>query len=160
MALIVKDRLETSRQSISDYQRGLTLVEVLIVLVIFGVLLSLVIFMGRGALDNQEEQAAIRSIQQSIWQGSSAASARGRNTELTLTGRLIEVREAGTGRVIRSEELPRGISTNLPTLVFTPPGKISSDSFALVSNGIRVTSSAGTTLLSVSIIGEVIAEKE
>lgn len=132
----------------------------LVVLGILGVLLVLFVFVGRGALETQQENAAVRSIQQSVWQGASAASARGRNTELKLVGRRVEVREVGSGRLIRSEDLPSGVTTSLPTLVFTPPGKISAASFALVENGITVTGSKGTTKLVVSIIGEVIAEKE
>lgn len=138
---------------------GVTIIEFLVVLGILGILLGLFMVFGRGALDSQQEQAAIRSIQQSVWQGSSGASARGRNTELVLTGRRIEVREIGSGRVIRTEELPAGVSTNLPRLVFTPPGKISSESFASVQDGITVTTSKGTTTLRVSVIGEVLAER-
>lgn len=140
--------------------RGITMVEMLVVLGVLGVLLGLSVFSGRGALERQQEKAAIRSIQQSVWQGASAASARGRNTELVLVGRRIDVREVDSGRLVRTEELPSGVTTNLPNLVFTPPGKISADSFALVRDGISVSSSAGTTMLQVSIIGEVIAEAE
>lgn len=138
--------------------QGVTIIEILVVVAILGVLFGIGAFFGRGALEGQQEQAAVRSIQQSIWQGSSAASARGRNTELTLTGRVIEVRESGTSRMLRTEELPTGVTTNLPSLVFTPPGKISADSFLTVEDGITVTTRAGTTLLRVSIIGEVIEE--
>jgi len=77
-----------------------------------------------------------------------------------LTGRRIDVREVDSGRLVRTEELPAGVLTNLPRLVFTPPGKISTDSFALVADGISVSTSRGTTTLRVSVIGEVIAEKE
>lgn len=153
------ERLFTSRREARS-KRGFTIIEMLVILAILGVLLALFAFMGRGALDTQQEKAAIRSIQQSVWQGASAASARGRNTELKLVGRNVEVREVGSGRLIRTEELPNGVTTNLPTLVFTPPGKISDASFALVEDGITVTGSKGTTRLVVSIIGEVIAEKE
>lgn len=139
---------------------GFTLIELLLVLAILGVVLGIAAMTGRGALAGNQERAAIRSIQQSVWQGATAASARGRNTELIHTGRLLQVREVDSGRVIRSEELPAGIATSLPNLVFTPPGKISAASFATVENGITVQSSSGTTLLRVSIIGEVIAEKQ
>lgn len=139
---------------------GFTLIEVLVVLAIMGILFGIFAFSNRGALTSQQEQAAIRSIQQSVWQGASAASARGRNTELIHSGRTVVVREVDSQRVIRTEELPAGIGTNLPNLVFTPPGKISASSFALVSDGITVTSGSGTTLLRVSIIGEVIAERQ
>ncbi|MFA5552536.1 MAG: hypothetical protein WDA03_13085 [Trueperaceae bacterium] len=161
-----------TRLSIGDHRRsfyrsavlgrasGITIIETLVVLAIAGILFALMVSSGRGTLESQQEQAAIRSIQQSIWQGSSAASARGRNTELTLTGRRIDVREVDSGRLVRTEELPAGVLTNLPRLVFTPPGKISTDSFALVADGISVSTSRGTTTLRVSVIGEVIAEKE
>lgn len=139
---------------------GITIIELLVVLAILGILFGVAAFGGRGALDRQQEAAAVRSIQQSVWQGASAASARGRNTELTLTGRQIIVREVDSGRLVRTEELPAGVTTNLPRLVFTPPGKISSDSFPSVAEGITVNTSTGTTTLRVSIIGEVIAERE
>ena len=140
--------------------QGFTLIELLIVLAIMGILLGIFAFTNRGALTGQQERAAIRSIQQSVWQGASAASARGRNTELVHSGRTVVVREVDSQRVIRTEDLPAGIGTNLPNLVFTPPGKISASSFELVADGITVTSSSGTTLLKVSIIGEVIAERQ
>ena len=143
-----------------ERSKGLTLLEVLAVLAILAVLLALAVLNGRGALTGQQDRAAVRSIQQSIWQGASAASARGRNTELVLSGRQVIVREVGSGRLVRTEELPAGVTTNLPHLIFAPPGKISADSFALVEDGITVNTSAGTTLLKVSIIGEVIAEGE
>lgn len=141
------------------FRQGFTILEILVVLAILGIVLVISAIMGRGALTNQEELSAIRSIQQSIWQGASAASARGRNTELIHTGRRVEVREVGTGRLIRTEELPSGVTTTLPNLVFTPPGKISSDSFALVTDGISVNTAKTSTLLRVSIIGEVVAER-
>jgi len=152
--------MRSNTESLGRRTQGVTLIELLIVLAILGVLLGIFAFTNRGALTSQQEQAAIRSIQQSVWQGASAASARGRNTELVHSGRTVVVREVDSQRVIRTEELPTGIGTNLPNLVFTPPGKISASSFALVSDGITVTSSSGTTLLRVSIIGEVIAERQ
>lgn len=139
---------------------GVSIVELLVVLAILGIIVGIATLSGRGALQSQQEQAAIRSIQQSIWQGASGASARGRNTELTLTGRRIDVREVGSGRLVRTEELPSGVTTNLPSLVFTPPGKISADTFPLVADGITVATIKGTTVLKVSIIGEVVAEGE
>lgn len=139
---------------------GITLIEMLVVLAVLGLVFGIAVFSNRGALTSQQEQAAIRSIQQAVWQGASAASARGRNTELIHVGNRIEVREVGSGRLIRREDLSTGISTSLPNLVFTPPGKISEQSFALVADGITVHSSAGTTVLRVSVIGEVVAERE
>lgn len=139
---------------------GITLIELLIVLAVLGVVIGIAVFSNRDALRGQQEQAAIRSIQQSVWQGASAASARGRNTELTHVGNRIEVREVGTGNLIRSEDLPSGISTSLPNLVFTPPGRISDATFGAVADGITVQSSSGTTQLRVSIIGEVVAVRE
>lgn len=151
--------LGNNREVVNSSKCGFTILEILIVLAVLGVVLGISAIMGRGALENQEDLSAIRSIQQSIWQGASAASARGRNTELIHTGRRVEVREVGTGRLIRTEELPIGVTTSLPNLIFTPPGKISATSFALVTDGISVSTAKATTLLRVSIIGEVIAER-
>lgn len=139
---------------------GFTLIELLVVVAVLSVVIGIAVFSSRDTLRGQQEQSAIRSIQQSVWQGASAASARGRNTELIHTGRQIEIREVGTGNLIRSEELPAGVITSLPNLVFTPPGRISDVSFAEVADGITVQSSSGTTLLRVSIIGEVVAVRQ
>lgn len=139
---------------------GFSLVEVLVVIGILAIVGTLALVSTRGRLVEQQERAAIRSIQQSVWQGATAASARGRNTELVQLGRQFIVREVDSGRVIRTDDLPQGITTSLPYLVFTPPGKISAASFEAVADGITVQSTKGVTILRVSIIGEVVADRE
>lgn len=161
MRFSVEDRSRRELPS-GDFalQQGVTLIEILVVLGIIAVIAGFGVFGNRGMLIDQQERAAIRSIQQSIWQGATAASARGRNTELLHVGSRVEIREVGSGVLVRSEDLPQGISTSLPNLVFTPPGKISDSSFALVADGIEVNSSRGTQTLRVSVIGEVLLETE
>lgn len=140
--------------------QGFSLIEVLVVTGILAIVGTLIFMSTRGPLVEQQERAAIRSIQQSVWQGATAASARGRNTELLQLGQRFIVREVDSGRVIRTDDLPQGITTSLPNLVFTPPGKISEASFEAVADGITVQSTKGVTHLRVSIIGEVVADRE
>lgn len=104
------------------------MIELLIVIAIIGIILTIGVFNGRQALNTQEETAALNSLRQSVWQGATAASARGEVTELVRSGDRLEV-ITSNGEILRSETLPAGVTSNLPQgtiLVFTPPGKIDS----------------------------------
>ena len=107
------------------------MVELLIVLAIIGIILSVGVFNGRRALTAQEERAAVNTLRQTSWQGATAAAARGRPVIMVRDGRRLSLRlDNADGQVLRSEELPAGVDTNLPNgtvLVFTPPGKIRTD---------------------------------
>lgn len=141
--------------------KGLTLLELLVVVAIIGVVAGIGVFNGRRALQSQQEQAAVRSIQQSIWQGATAASARGIETELVRSGSQLLVREVLSGRILRREELPAGVSTNLPTgqvLRFTPPGQIARTTLDALPRPLWVQTSDRRYHLRVSLIGEVRAE--
>lgn len=143
------------------HNRGLSIIELLIVLALVGILSSIGVFNGLRALQGQQEQAAVRSIQQSIWQGATAASARGVETELVRNGRQLLVREVVSGRMLRREELPVGVSTNLPTgqvLRFTPPGQIARATLEALPNPLVVEITNRRYQLRVSLIGEVRAE--
>lgn len=140
---------------------GITLLELLVVVAIIGVVAGIGVFNGLRALQGQQEQAAVRSIQQSIWQGATAASARGVETELVRDGRQLLVREVVSGRTLRREELPAGVSTNLPTgqvLRFTPPGQIARTTLAALPEPLWVQITDRRYRLRVSLIGEVRAE--
>lgn len=136
---------------------GVTMIELLIVLAILGVVLALGVFNGRQALASRQEQAAINTIRQSIWQGATAASSRGRTVTLNRTGRILELR-AGEA-IIRRDELPSGITINLPqgiVLEFNPPGKVVPETLtALMDTNPSVSAGGRTYLLEVSLIGEV-----
>lgn len=138
-------------------EAGLTLVELLIVLAIVGIVLAIGFFNGRGLLEGRQEAAAVNSLRQSVWQGATAASARGRSVQLFLNGRSLEVRDGAT--VIRRDELPAGVSTNLPqgvVLSFTPPGKVTPASLAAVEAiSPYISTGKGVYHLQFSLIGEV-----
>src|SRR5690606_4093652 len=85
------------------------------------------VMVGRPVVQGQEAAAAVRTVQQSVWQGATAAASRGVETTLVLAGRNLEVRNAETGVLIRRYELPVDASLNASDgslLTFTPPGKV------------------------------------
>lgn len=135
---------------------GITLLELLLVLALLGIVVSLGFFNGRRALAVQQETAAINSIRQSVWQGATAAAASGRKTELVRDGRRLVVHEPERNRVIRTEELPSGVATNLPSgtvLVFTPPGRVAS--LDAIPDPLWVQAGDRRYHLELSVIGEV-----
>lgn len=144
---------------------GFTLIELLIVLAIIGIIGAIGVFNGRRALQSQQEQAAIVSIQQSVWQAATAAAARGVETELVRSGESFVVQyadEENQTRTLRSFELPESVSTNLPqgrVLSFTPPGKIDAATLQSLPDPVVVTTSDKTTTLMISLIGEVKAAR-
>ncbi len=140
-------------------QLGFTLLEFLIVAAVLGIALSIAAFEGRRMLRGQEHQAAVSSVQQLFWQGATAAASRGTRLELVRTGKVLEVRIEGNGRVLRRFELPDGVTTNLPEgrlAVFTPPGRVNlATNFP---NPFTVQAGGRTYRFTVSLIGEVKAE--
>lgn len=139
---------------------GFSLVELLIIIVIVGIITAIAIATGRATATQQAETAAVRAVQQSVWQGATAASARGRETELVVTGRIIEVREVVSGALVRRDELPEGVVTNLPRLVFTPPGRVSAASLAALPDPVFIRMSTGQFNVQISAIGEVLLESQ
>lgn len=138
---------------------GVSLVELLIVLALVGVIAAIAIGTGTRTAAGQAEAAAVRAIQQSVWQGATAAAARGRETQLIITSRRLEVREVASGALVRADDLPEAIVTNLPNLVFSPPGRVRADSLASVPEDVFVRTSDSQFSLLVSAIGEVILER-
>lgn len=145
--------------SLSNQQRrelGFSVVELLIVLAILGIVLSIGIFNGRQALAAQEQRSAVTSIQQSVWQGATAASARGEIVTLRREGQDLVLRVGHNGRVLRTETMPDGVKTNIrqgTILVFTPPGRIAAASLAEAGD-LWVETGAGRHHLEFSVIGE------
>lgn len=139
---------------------GFSLIELLIVLAIIGLLVGVLVIGGRRILGSQQERSAIVSVQQAVWEGATAASARGANTELVHTAGGLEIRDVNTGTVLRSFDLPTSVATNLPSgqvFVFGPPGRIdlTSSTWSDLSNHITLSVNGRTYQLEVSIIGEV-----
>lgn len=140
---------------------GFTMLELLLVIAIIGVLVGIGVFSARRVLAGQQESAAVNTIRQTVWQGATAAAARGQEAKLVLEDGQLELRVGAA--VIRTEELPGGVSTNLPAeLVFTPPGKLAEDSLEALraAQPLWIQTSERQYRLEVSVIGEVIAEAQ
>lgn len=136
---------------------GITLLELLVVIAIIGVVLAIGIFSGRQALVSSQERAAIQTVRQSIWQGATAASARGRPITLERNGRTLRLMDGAT--VIRTDDMPAGVSTNFASgvlLEFSPPGRITEETLTAFMESVpRITTDTRTSRLEVSLIGEV-----
>jgi len=138
--------------------QGLTIVELIIVMAIIGIVAAIAIPSLRSILTGQEDKAAIQSIQQTVWQGATAASARGVVVTLTRTGNTFVLRNTETNAELKRFVLPNGVSSNWPTgtaLVFTPPGKIEASSLSDMPSPLTVTAKGKSTTLQISLIGEV-----
>lgn len=138
-------------------EAGLTLLEILIALAVLGIILGIGIFNARQTLTGSQERAAIQTVRQSIWQGATAASARGRPITLTRNGRILRLMDGET--VIRTDELPPSVGTNFPEgmlLEFSPPGKITPESLgAFMERDPWIGADGRTHHIEVSVIGEV-----
>lgn len=140
-------------------EAGFSIIELLIVVAIVGIIAAVVVMAGRPIVRGQEGAAAVKSMQQSVWQGATMAASRGVRTNLVYTGTSLEVRNATTDAVIRSFELPAGASLNVTAgsafLQFTPPGKVDAASLASLPSPLRITTTGGVYDLQISLIGEV-----
>lgn len=138
---------------------GFTVIELLIVCAIVGIIAGVVVLAGRPVVRGQEGLAAVKSMQQSVWQGATMAASRGVRTNLVYTGTGLEVRNATTSAVIRHFDLPAGATLNVTAgsafLQFTPPGKVDAASLAALPNPLRIVTSGGSYDLQISLIGEV-----
>ncbi len=145
-------------------QRGLTTIELLIVMAILAIVATLGIINYRQILRGQEERAAVQSIQQTVWQGATAAAARGVLVNLVRSGNEFRLVDTNSGAVLKRFDLPNGVTSNWPAnqpLVFTPPGKVAPNSLTSLPSPLTITSSEGrVTRLTVSLIGEVRAEAQ
>lgn len=139
---------------------GITLIELLVVLSILGVVLALGVINIRQALIGSEARAAIQTVRQAIWQGATAASARGRTITLTRSGNSLRLMDGNV--VVRSDDLPSGVTVSFPQgllLEFSPPGKVTADSLEEFMNGDPwIRGDGRTTRIQVSLIGEVRTE--
>ncbi len=154
----------TSHARPSSFRRsaaGFTLIELLIVMAILGAISGVAFVSGRQILRGQQEQAAINTVQQSIWQGATAAASRGIRAELFRNGTTIQVRNSADLSVIRAFDLPANVTFNLPegvSLLFTPPGKIDIASLDALPKPLTLVANDRTYELQISLIGEVKAE--
>jgi Tfp pilus assembly protein FimT len=150
-----------------------TILEFLVVLAIIGIVGALGFLNGRRIADGQSAQAAVATVQQSIWQGATAAASRGREMRLIYDAQENALTlEDVDGNVERTFELPDGASTNIAAgssdglaLRFLPPGKVAmstsdppaAGSLQALPGDLHIATGEDTYPLDVSIIGEVIA---
>ena len=139
-------------------RHGFTLLELLVVMAILAIVVGLVVMNGRPIVRDQAQHAAVRTMQQSVWQGATMAASRGVTTHLILAGSDLEVRNSATNEVIRRFELPDEVSLNIPDgtiLTFTPPGKVLASSLTSLPNPFQITANGRVRNLEISLIGEV-----
>lgn len=139
------------------HRGGLSLIELLIALAILAVVLGLGFVAGREYLRRADERSAVNTFQQAVWQGATAAAARGFRTELVRVGNELLVRRVSDSSVIRRYEIAPGANLSVPgnpILVFTPPGRV----LALPATPIQITADGVTYTLQISLIGEVRAQ--
>ncbi|RIH82658.1 type II secretion system protein H [Calidithermus terrae] len=137
--------------------RGLTLIELLLVIALIGIVLGIMAVSGRRMLGNQEAKAGLNSVRQIVWQGATAAASRGQRLDLVRVGRRLQVQtQETTPRVIRSVDLTAALSAQLPNgtwFSFTPPGKVIFPTG--FTQPLNVTVNGRSYSLSFSLIGEV-----
>ncbi len=149
----------------SPRSSGFTIIEMLIVLAIIGVLAGVAFISGRQVLRGQQDRSAVNTIQQSVWQGATAAASRGIRAVLNRNGMVLEIRELnddGTMEApLRTFELPADVVFNLPqgkTLVFTPPGKVDEAALGALPSPLTLSTNGRDYVVTVSLIGEVKVE--
>jgi len=139
------------------FAAGFTLIEVLLVIALIAIVLGIGWLNARRVLQESQERAAVETVRQSIWQGATAASARGRTITLNRVGQSLRLMDGSV--VIRTDDLPPSVSTNFQQgvlLEFSPPGKITEASLrAFQDSDPWIGADGKATHLEVSLIGEV-----
>jgi type II secretory pathway pseudopilin PulG len=146
------------RTRVSGRVAAFSIVELLIILAILGIIAGVIAINGRRVLAGQQERAALTSIRQSVWDGATAAAARGTTVELVRTSDALVVRDVGSSSPLRTFVIPSSVATNLPmgqVLEFTPPGRVDLATLQALPSPLTVTVNGHTFELHISIIGEV-----
>lgn len=140
-------------------RRGLSLLEILIVIAIIGVLAGIGLFSGRQIIRNQNEVASVQQLRQLISRATTALNAQGKSGTLNRSGTLIKVID-GNNKTLMEMTLDKNVVTNLPegnSLVFLPTGRITSVSLAALP-ALEMQAAGKTFRLEISVIGELKAE--
>lgn len=139
------------------------MIELLIVIAIIGIIAALGAISGRAIAQRASERAALNTVQQAVWQGSTLAAARGFRTALCRDDTELTIRQVMDpqdpncgGAVLRRFEIDGevtldGIDDGM-SIVFTPPGTILQGTRPA---SLTLTAAGTTYTLEVSLIGEV-----
>lgn len=141
---------------------GFTLLELLVVIAVIGIVGGIGFLNGRQMAENERAGGAVATLQQSIWQGATAAASRGVDVELLYDGAELTLRDADNDVVLRTFELHHTVTTNLPegvALRFRPPGKVDVATLAALPDDLELDTGNHVYSLEVSLIGEVVAER-
>src|SRR5690625_1625308 len=139
---------------------GLTLLELIVVVAIIGIVAGIGVINGNRIARQESSQAAVATLQQSVWQGATAAASRGREIDLRFDGQNLTLVDASDESLMRTFELPGEAETNLPNgtvLKCLPPGKVDTTLLDQLNadGGLQIDTGQNVYSLEISIIGEV-----
>src|SRR5690606_26287548 len=89
--------------------RGLTILELVVVMAIIGILATVGVVAGSAVARGQSAQGAVATFQQSVWQGGTAAASRGIAVELRRSGDDLVLVDDADDRTRRRYQLPSGV---------------------------------------------------
>lgn len=140
---------------------GMSVLELLIVLGIFAIIVGIGWFGGSALSRRTAAEGAVATFQQSVWQGATAAAARGLVVDLVRTDAQLLLINVNTDEVLRAYDFPAEatISVENPILRFLPPGKVDLEGPNALPEDLVITSGDRSYQLDVSLIGEVRAER-
>jgi Tfp pilus assembly protein FimT len=134
--------------------RGISTLEILVVLAIVAILAGLAAAGWRGLAQREEARSTLVSLQQAMWQGATAAAARGQTLTLVWEEDELRVVDAG-GDVFRAWSFPDATVTTLEAgdiVTFSPPGRIAD--LTVLPDPLTMVVNDRTASLEVSLIGE------
>jgi Tfp pilus assembly protein FimT len=137
--------------------RGLSLVELLVLLAVLAVVLAMGALNGRRTLLGQEHAAFLSTLQNVFWQGATEAASRGVNLTLERNGSRLELKQGST--VLRTWDIPQGVVLSLGNgsiVRFTPPGKVQDPQGQPLTQPLTFTATVNgkTYTYTISLIGE------
>ncbi len=136
---------------------GMTLLELIIVMAIIAAVAGIGVMNGRLAAQRQAAKGAVATFQQSVWQGATAAAARGLTVELHRTAKGLALVNVANGQVLREYDVPASVTINTPNpiLRFTPPGKVDLETLDALPDTLVIDTGQGAYAVEISLIGEV-----